>query len=431
MSDQNNQDKSRKSRGFSGLSSMVTDVSSIEEHDAQPSERDVKHTDPSSAIDGAAVNEPNSEQRTSSENETFSDYRQTRKPLSPHAKWLIGGLIVVGLIWLLNSGGKTSGTAQQSYIEDLPPVGSGLVLTTPQVRYCVSENIRLDALNQLVDPYNHARVDLYNTFINDYNSRCSNYKYRSGVLESVKKEAEARRFLLEQEGRSYFVSPEKGSVPSASGSVSASPPTVAHSPVSVPQRAPVVSTPKGNTSEATPQRQPTYVENESIEAACNTDKYVNGPAAYNNCVKRHRASLNGAPLAPDLSNLDHNERESIEAACNTDKYVNGPAAYNRCLNRKFKSLKSGEPRPDLSSLTYAERDSIESSCSVDKYVNGPAAYNNCLKSKLSSLQKQKNQVDLSKLSYQERERLENICSVDKYANGPAAYNQCLKRNLRR
>ena len=340
---------------------------------------------------------------------------------------------MVGLIWFLNSGGKSSGSTQQSYKEDLPPVGSGLVLTTPQVRYCVSENVRLDALNQVVDPYNRARVDLYNTLINDYNSRCSNYKYRSGVLESVKKEAEARRFLLEQEGRSFFDPPAKESVPSTSISTPSAAPMVAPPPVAAPAPAPapVISTPKGNASGAAPQREPTFVENESIEAACNTDKYVNGPAAYNNCVKRHRASLNSAPLAPDLSNLGYNERESIEAACNTDKYVNGPAAYNRCLNKKFNALKSGTPRPDLSSLTYAERDSIESSCSVDKYVNGPAAYNNCLKSKLSSLQKQKNQVDLSKLSYQEKERLENICSVDKYANGPAAYNQCLKRNMRR
>ena len=42
---------------------------------------------------------------------------------------------------------------------------------------------------------------------------------------------------------------------------------------------------------------------------------------------------------PDLSRLSSGEMSSIEAACSTDKYRNGPVAYNNCLNRQLAKLK--------------------------------------------------------------------------------------------
>jgi len=88
---------------------------------------------------------------------------------------------------------------------------------------------------------------------------------------------------------------------------------------------------------------------------------------------------------PDLSRLSSPERQSIEAACSTDKYVNGPAAYNRCLNNQLVALERQGGRPDLSRLSTTERNSIEAACSTDKYVNGPAAYNRCLSQQLARL----------------------------------------------
>lgn len=40
----------------------------------------------------------------------------------------------------------------------------------------------------------------------------------------------------------------------------------------------------------------------------------------------------------DMSDIEAEDRESIESACSTDKYVNGPAAYHRCVNRHLSSL---------------------------------------------------------------------------------------------
>jgi hypothetical protein len=84
----------------------------------------------------------------------------------------------------------------------------------------------------------------------------------------------------------------------------------------------------------------TIPEQQSIEAACSTDKYNNGPAAYNRCLQNQLNLLSGAPRRPDLSSLSGPERTSIEAACSTDKYNYGPAAYNRCLARQLGLLRS-------------------------------------------------------------------------------------------
>lgn len=219
MSNKNNQDDKKKGKGFSGLSSMVTDVSSVGQTE-----------DEESALPAAEITKATPEQVTNDAPDSrdasttyVPPYKQSKKPLSSQTKWLIGAGVLIGLIWLFNSGGKST-PAQQAYKEDVPPVGTGLVLTTPQVRYCVFENIRMDALSQVVNPYNHPQVDLYNTLINDYNSRCSNYRYRSGVLESVKKEAETRRFILEMDGKTFFDAPVRKSSPSSQNSV---PPPVA------------------------------------------------------------------------------------------------------------------------------------------------------------------------------------------------------------
>jgi hypothetical protein len=41
--------------------------------------------------------------------------------------------------------------------------------------------------------------------IDDYNSRCSSYKYPQGLLQRVESETEALRSTLEAEGRSRFL----------------------------------------------------------------------------------------------------------------------------------------------------------------------------------------------------------------------------------
>lgn len=80
--------------------------------------------------------------------------------------------------------------------EERPPVGTDLVLSSNQIRYCVYEQARLSAMKPLID--SNELADLYNANINDYNSRCGSFRYRRGSLEPIQSElvanaAELRR----------------------------------------------------------------------------------------------------------------------------------------------------------------------------------------------------------------------------------------------
>jgi hypothetical protein len=84
--------------------------------------------------------------------------------------------------------------------EEMPPVGSGLSLSRSQIRYCLSEKIRVTAWQGQVNEYSEASVDAFNEAVRDYNSRCSNFRYRSGALEGVRSEVEANRYALQLQG---------------------------------------------------------------------------------------------------------------------------------------------------------------------------------------------------------------------------------------
>lgn len=85
--------------------------------------------------------------------------------------------------------------------EVMPPVGSGKVLSTPQIRYCVFQDVRVKSAKKLVDSYNGESVDHFNSLVNDINSRCSYFQYRQGALAPVEREAAEMRAQLEEEGR--------------------------------------------------------------------------------------------------------------------------------------------------------------------------------------------------------------------------------------
>ncbi len=78
----------------------------------------------------------------------------------------------------------------------------------------------------------------------------------------------------------------------------------------------------------------------------------------------------GAASRPDLSGLSQPEQQSIEAACSSAKYLQGPAAYNACVQAQLNRLAGAPSRPDLSGLSRPEQQSIEAACSSEKVLAG-------------------------------------------------------------
>ncbi|WP_222130027.1 peptidoglycan-binding domain-containing protein [Bordetella genomosp. 13] len=490
-------DKKEEGKGFAGLSSLVSDV------DTTPLPAAKK--EPAAAAPSAARPAPQSAQP-----QPQPSQRQTyQEPLPPSSgssggKWVLGIAAVIGVLWLIGQFNKTTTPPAPAYsppastapsyspppqsqapsrpVESKPPVSQDLLFSMEQIRYCLAEDIRLDAAKSAVNNYIDADVDRFNAMVADYNSRCSSFRYQTSNrgrndLKSAQRDIEPYRSQLQSEGRSRFarsptgaLSPQAPSRPAPDATVQAiqrklnelgyeagtadglmgrgtrsaiiafqqnrglAATGVADQALLLQlQRAPALtSTPSVDSRPVSSSVQLSSAEAASLEAACSTDKYVNGPAAYRACVDRQKAALAAGVRRPNLSSLSSAEQQSIEAACSTDKYVNGPAAYNQCLARQLSAMSGqGSRRPDLSHLSSSERQSIEAACSTDKYVNGPAAYNRCLNTQLAALDQQGGGPDLSRLSTADRRSIESACSTDKYVNGPAAYNRCLSQQLAR
>jgi hypothetical protein len=55
---------------------------------------------------------------------------------------------------------------------------------------------------------------------------------------------------------------------------------------------------------------------------------------------------------PDLTKYGTDAKRSMEAACNTDRYVNGPAAYANCLNKQITAYTGQLVRPSVSDVPF-------------------------------------------------------------------------------
>lgn len=89
--------------------------------------------------------------------------------------------------------------ATSTSVEIRPPVGQGLTLNRSQIRYCVFQGQRLETIRTLTTTNN--QIDRFNGLIDDFNSRCSSYRYRSGILSSVQREARENAVELRADAR--------------------------------------------------------------------------------------------------------------------------------------------------------------------------------------------------------------------------------------
>lgn len=204
-------------KGFAGLDSLVSEV----EAPRAPSPEPISHEE----------NVGRSEASCAQPQPAYTGSPTTG---GSSGKWWLIAIGVVGFfVWAYNSGDRTPGYAPaaeapapeyapaaeapapeyapaQPYEpapayaandEEVPPTGSGRVFNQSQIKYCLSEKIRISAWEGLLDEYSETSVDAFNAAVNDYNTRCSNFRYRAGTLESVSAEVEANRYALTMQGK--------------------------------------------------------------------------------------------------------------------------------------------------------------------------------------------------------------------------------------
>ena len=212
--------KKGEGKGFAGLSSLVSDV------DTTPPPAAKKEPPAAAPSAGRPASQPAQTQPQPSQRQTYQEPAQPSSG-SSGGKWVLGIAAVIGVLWLIGQSNKTTTSPAPAYSppaqstapsyspsvqpqapsrpqESKPPVGQDLVFSTAQIRYCLAEDIRMDGAKSAVDNYIDSDVDRFNAMVADYNSRCGSFRYRSGALESARRDVEPYRGQLQAEGRSRF-----------------------------------------------------------------------------------------------------------------------------------------------------------------------------------------------------------------------------------
>jgi uncharacterized protein len=370
--------------------------------------------------------------------------------------------------------------------ETAPRVGTGGVFSAAEIRYCLSESIRIEMWRSHLKSDARASLRAFNAAVDDYNSRCSSFRYRRDTFARVSAEVEANRPLLRQQALSRAASAEASVFPpvQAEPTAAAAPAYVDASSNAATSAMPPIITPPMPAQTFQTSFDCNRANADAERIICNDAELAASDVALaalfaqaraasvdkdafkqhareqwndreRNCHDREclmqwyarqnewlsaflsnrpspETKAEQVPTAPQAHaalstavSLSADERSSIESACSTDKYTRGPAAYNACANSKLQELAQSPRDIDLSSLNAGEKSSIVSACSTERYVRGPGAYNRCLTAKLAELNSAPRNVDLSSLSVDERSSIESSCSTERYVQGPAAYDRCL------
>ena len=213
--------KKDESKGFAGLSSLVSDVGTSPPPSAK--------SEPSNTLGAPSSPPPPTSQTPQPQPRQEETYQDSPQPSSGSStgKWVLGIAAVIGVLWLIGQSDKTPTspapaysppvqTATPSYSppaepqapsrpqESTPPVGQDLVFSMPQIRYCLAEDIRMEGAKSALNNYIDSDVDRFNAMVADYNSRCGSYRYRSGALESARRDIAPYRVELYTQGRNLF-----------------------------------------------------------------------------------------------------------------------------------------------------------------------------------------------------------------------------------
>jgi hypothetical protein len=217
MSSEEKQQPTSKS-GFGGLGSMVSDVDGV----IRQAEQNATTRPPSGAAPSDLPPPQSENPKSPPAQEPLYSGSQKATSASSSKKWLLGIGAVIGTIWLLSTvdhqpsqrqiptvaapsptrQNSIPGPNEQTYLtEERPPLGVDIVLGPAQLRYCLAEKIRIESARSVLNNYIARQVSKFNSMVNDYNDRCSRFRYRRGTLESARAEVERFRLKLEAEGR--------------------------------------------------------------------------------------------------------------------------------------------------------------------------------------------------------------------------------------
>jgi hypothetical protein len=141
-------------------------------------------------------------------------------------RWIIWAIVIVGVIIAVASqdGGRRNSsyskstyrpavaptvtsapaTAAASQEETKPLPYTSAAFSRGNVRYCQFESARIAAINTMMVNESNRVISLFNQVVDDYNSRCSNYRYYENDLTVVQRELTAGRAQISSDARTIL-----------------------------------------------------------------------------------------------------------------------------------------------------------------------------------------------------------------------------------
>lgn len=202
-------------KGFSGLDSLHEDIDSfIANHKSKNNASTISNDEDISKEQTSSA----AQESSSANSNTSSKIYQSSPEKTGGYSWIWWLLGIIFVLYLVgqndNSSNKrssnssysknTNTTSSSRPTESKPSVGKNQVLGTSQIRYCLAENIRLEEAGNYVNNSSQSQIDLYNSYVADFNSRCSEYRYRTSSMSSAKRYIEKYSSTIRTEGRSRF-----------------------------------------------------------------------------------------------------------------------------------------------------------------------------------------------------------------------------------
>lgn len=468
MASEEQNNKKNEGKGFAGLSSLVSDVDTTPPPPAPKTE---------SAGSTKSTERSNSEAAQPQQPTQRQAYQEPPQPSSGSSggKWILGIAAVVGLLWLIGQPNKNTPSPAPAYSppaqsaapsysppaqpqapsvpqESKPPVGQDLVFSTAQIRYCLAEDIRMEGAKAALNNYSDSDVDRFNAMVADYNSRCGSFRYRSGALESARRDVEPYRSQLQAEGRSRFArSPSTGSLSAPAPARPAADETVRAVQQKLNELGYNAGPADGLLGRGTRAAIIAFQQDRGVAATGVADQALllqlqrapsrstatitppsrsSSPPAMTDApsTQSSRTSPSGKP---DLSAANPSEQVSIENACNYDRQYRSSADYYNCLRRELTKLSAHSGKPDLSRASQSEQAAIENACNYDRQYRGPGDYYSCLRRELGKLGSTAGKPSLAQATPWEQTAIENACNYDRQYRGPGDYYSCLRRELQK
>ena len=198
-------------RGFKGLKSSVS----------EPPLED-GHKEVLGGITSKEKSSGNSSESTPIDHGAFKDANTASlEPKADSSLWSrmtpTGRVIVVvvglWLAWVILSPnqkstsrvtGSPSSTSQSTVSKISPSAplsGHDRLLTESEILYCLAEQTRIDAHRDVLNAYDSVAINVFNYHVQDFNSRCSAFRYKQRQFDRAQKEHDANRNFYILQGR--------------------------------------------------------------------------------------------------------------------------------------------------------------------------------------------------------------------------------------